>query len=97
MLMRDEIPGRVREIMGGHTARWLPREEVFVYFDGAERALEVFDVPLRDQIPLLQKLEPERPELHAAAGGPIVILFRSSNPTVAVPMSEERRKRILGG
>ena len=82
MLSRDEIPGRVSEIMGGHFARWLPREEVFMYFDGAERALEVFDVPLKDRRPLLYKLEPERKELHAAAGGPIVILFMSSDETV---------------
>jgi hypothetical protein len=97
MLTRDEIPGRVSELLGGYRARWLPREKVFVYFDGAERALEVFDVPVKERLALLQKLEPERKELHAAAGGTIVILFPSSNPPAVVPMSEERRKRILGG
>lgn len=73
-MTRDEVPAAVTRVLG-RRARWVPRELRVFYYDGVERTLQVFDVPVRDQMRALESLDGIREEIETAAGGPVIILF----------------------
>jgi hypothetical protein len=68
-------------------------------YDGRERTLEVFDADAREQRELLRRLRPARPELDAAAGGPLVIVFhtRAESRRLYVDVVESWYRRVLAG
>ena len=68
--MKDpEIPKRITEITG-YKARWA--SPIFEY-DGCERTIEIFRVPLELQIGVLKELRDLR-----QAAGPLVFVFREA-------------------
>jgi hypothetical protein len=76
-LTRGDIPSFVARVLG-RPARWAPPESILAAYDGWERTLQVFNAESREQIGLLEQLEPNRPILDELAGGPIVVIFLSS-------------------
>lgn len=97
MLTRDEVPTRVSELMGGKVVRWKPLDQPpFAFFEGVERTLEVFDTEVRERRRLYDVLEPEWPELYAAAGGHIVLLFYNAEETARYFPDLSRRRASSG-
>jgi len=47
-------------------------------YDGRERTLDVFNADARDQLDLLTRFRDLRPEIEAALGGPIIVLFHTT-------------------
>jgi len=79
MTPRDKWFPRLREVFGGRPVRWA--DNAIGDYDGRERTLEVFNVDGRDQLPLRMRLRPLREELENDLGGPVVIIFHTSNET----------------
>lgn len=76
LMTRDDIAKLVALTLE-RPARWIPDELSVGDYDGRQRTLQVFNAEPAEQLSLVQKLEPMRNVLHAAARGPIVILFHS--------------------
>lgn len=70
------VPLMVSRILG-RPARWAPAGSFLGGYEGADRTLQVFDTVTVDQTRFLEMLEPHRPELEQAAGGPLVVIFYS--------------------
>jgi hypothetical protein len=85
-MTRDEVVSAVREVVDGRHVRW--RSPGGVYFDGAERTLEIYDVEARDQLVLLKGLREMRTAIDDAAGGPVVYIFYTPS------QSRVRRARL---
>jgi hypothetical protein len=74
-ITRDSAVHVVSELLGGRPARWLTAP--VADYDGHERTLEVFDADAGEQLELLRRLRTVRPELSAAVGGPLVVVFHT--------------------
>jgi len=80
MMARDEWLPRLRDVFGGRPVAWADSRAVGDY-DGRERALDVFNAEARDQLELLTRFRPLRPEIEAVLGGPIIVLFHTTAET----------------
>jgi hypothetical protein len=80
MTVRDEWLPRLREVFGGRPVAWAGSRAVGDY-DGRERTLDVFNADARDQLNLLTRFRGLRPEIEAALGGPIIVLFHTTAET----------------
>lgn len=90
----DEIPRRVSDVLGGRPTRWLSDARAVGDFDGRERTLEVFGADADDQRALLRRLRPMRPEIEQALGGPLVVVFHTTDESVRLyPEIELPRRR----
>jgi hypothetical protein len=84
--LKENIPETVSNLLDGRFVRWAA--SLFEY-DGHDRTLEVFDVPVKNQLEMLRKIRPERKALEEAAGGPLVIIFHARKPTLSeAPMRD---------
>ena len=70
----DDVPAIVAQLWR-RPARWVPEESLLGDFDGSTRTLQVFNVEIEEQFRILEQLEPLRPWLEGAAGGPILVMF----------------------
>ena len=77
-MTRDQIAERVAALLS-RPVRWA---SPLFYYDGCERTLQVFNADVPDQLEMLRQLEPHRPDLEKAAGGPIVVMFFSRKQSV---------------
>jgi hypothetical protein len=80
MTARDEWLPRLREVFEGRPVAWAGSRAVGDY-DGRERTLDVFNADARDQLDLLTRFRDLRPEIEAALGGPIIVLFHTTRET----------------
>ena len=80
MMAREEWLPRLRDVFGGRPIAWAGLRAVGDY-DGRERTLDVFNADARDQLELLTRFRPLRPEVEAALGGPIIVLFHTTAET----------------
>jgi hypothetical protein len=80
MTVRDEWLPRLRDVFGGRPVAWAGSRAVGDY-DGCERTLDVFNADARDQLELLTRFRGLRPEIEAALGGPIIVLFHTTAET----------------
>lgn len=80
MMALDEWLPRLREVFGGRPIAWAGPRAIGDY-DGRERTLDVFNADARDQLDLLTRFRGLRPEIEAAAGGPIIVLFHTTMET----------------
>lgn len=74
---RQDLLARLRELMDGRPVRWAGPPELVGDYDGRERTLEVFNADGKDQRALLGRLRPFRPDLEAAAGGAVIVIFHT--------------------
>ena len=72
---------RLREVFDGRPVAWAGPRAVGDY-DGRERTLDVFNADARDQLGLLTRFRGLRPEIEAALGGPIIVLFHTTTETM---------------
>jgi len=80
MTARHEWLPRLREVFDGRPVAWAGPRAVGDY-DGRERTLDVFNADARDQLDLLTRFRGLRPEIEAALGGPIIVLFHTTTET----------------
>jgi hypothetical protein len=71
-----DVPSMVARVLE-RPARWAPPGSFIGEYDGQERTLQVFNVDAREQLRLLEHLEPHRSLLEQVAGGPLVVMFFS--------------------
>jgi hypothetical protein len=71
---RERILPRVSRLLD-RPARWA--STAVGDYEGRERTLEVFDADAPDQLALRRLLRPIRDELHAAAGGAVIVIFHT--------------------
>lgn len=79
-MAREEWLPRLRDVFGGRPVAWADSRAVGDY-EGRERTLDVFNADARDQLELLTRFRPLRPEIEAALGGPIIVLFHTTAET----------------
>ena len=96
-LLRDQVPQRVSEMVGGRPVRWTPTDVAVGDYDGRDRTLEIFNADVREQLTLLRALRPARSVIERAIGGPLVVLFHTSSETQRLypEMSTRRRYGLL--
>src|SRR5215468_7063035 len=80
MTARDEWLPRLRDVFDGRPVAWGGSRAVGDY-DGRERTLDVFNADARNQLELLTRSRTLRPEIEAALGGPIIVLFHTTAGT----------------
>lgn len=80
-MTRDEIPARVSRHLDHRPVHWTRPEWLLGDYEGRSRTLDVFNADPAEQIPLLRRLRPLRPELEEAAGGPVTIIFHTCQET----------------
>jgi len=88
-MKRAHVPYFVSRILGGRPVRWTPPERRVGDYDGRERTLHVFNVDVKEQRSVLERIDGHRASLEEAAGGPLVIVFHS------VKQSSERYADFL--
>src|SRR3954469_3993633 len=81
MTARHEWLPRLREVFDGRPVDWAGPRAVGDY-EGRERTLDVFNADARDQLELLTRFRAVRPEIEAALGGPIIVLFHTPAETI---------------
>jgi hypothetical protein len=101
MMAPEEWLPRLREVFAGRPVAWAGARAVGDY-DGRERTLDVFNVDARDQLDLLKRFRGVRPEIEAALGGPVIVLFHTTKetarlyPEVAARQIEQRIPATVG-
>ncbi|MGH7286079.1 MAG: hypothetical protein ACRELY_31545 [Polyangiaceae bacterium] len=75
-MTRDDVANFVSVYIERPT-RWVPKDLSIGDYEGRDRTLEVFNADAVEQRSLMRTLEPVRPALEQAAGGPIVVIFHS--------------------
>lgn len=87
-MTRDELPRAISELTDGRPARWA---RTVGDYDGRDRTLQVFCADPRDQRALLARIDADRAQLEAVAGGPLIVIFHS------VAQSRERYADFVDG
>jgi hypothetical protein len=96
---QDLLPG-ISAVFEGRPVRWAEPHALGDY-DGRDRTLEVFNADAREQLGLLTRFRPLRPDVEAVAGGPVIVIFHTTRETArlyadVIAQTVEARLRVAG-
>lgn len=99
MTAREHVLPRISAAFEGRPVRWAD-DDVLGDYDGRERTLEVFNADAREQLELLHRFRPLRPDVEQLAGGPVVVIFHTTKETARlyaefIAKHDEERLAVL--
>jgi len=99
MTTREDLLPSISAVFEGRPVRWAGPHALGDY-DGRDCTLEVFNADVREQLALLTRFRPLRPEVEAVAGGPVIVIFHTTKETArlyadVIAKHVEQRLRVL--